>query len=208
MRSMIMALVSGALLLSGSAALADEDEDSPFAREGGYLGLSAQVTFGIFREDDLVMQNLGADVSDGYGLALRGGWRHSPHLATELLMGVVIDRDYRVKDFTVPSTTDTETREITGTYNVKVPFLTDRIQPYAVAGMGIYYLKRANTTKDDMVSFLIRGGLGLDVYVTENWVVNAEGIYMYPTSKGIVAPNTSKVRLDYVALNVGFSYRF
>ena len=205
MRTTITALMSGALLLCASVAAAEEPPDDRFSREGGYLGLGSLFSFEVFQETDLQRQNSvgSANVHQpGFGLNLRGGWRHSPHLATELLLDVIVDRDYTVDG------SDSETREIASSFNLKVPFLTQRVQPYAAAGMGVLYTKIANTTEDDSVRFMLRGALGLDVYVTEHWVINMEGVYLYPTGKGHVALNTGKVRLDTVSVGAGFAYRF
>jgi opacity protein-like surface antigen len=205
MRTMITALVSGALLLCASLAAAEGPPDDRFSREGGYLGLGSLFSFEIFQESDLQSQNsvLHANVHQpGYGLNLRGGWRHSPHLATELLLDVIVDRDYTING------NDSETREIAGSFNVKVPFMTQRVQPYAAAGLGVLYTKIANTTTNDSVRFMLRGALGLDVYVTEHWVINTEAVYMYPTGKAHVDLNSGKVRLDTVSVGAGFAYRF
>lgn len=202
---MITALVSGALLLSASLAAAEEPPDDRFSRAGGYLGLGSLFSFELFQETDLQRQNsvLRANVHQpGFGLNVRAGWRHSPHLATEVLLDVIVDRDYTVNG------SDSETREIAGSFNLKLPFTTQRIQPYAAAGLGLLYTKIAGTTKDDSVRFMLRGGLGLDIYVTEHWVINTEAIYQYPTGKAHVAPNSGKVRLDSVSVGAGFAYRF
>jgi len=205
MRTMITALVSGALLLSASLATAADVDDDRFSREGGYLGMGSIFSFDMFREDDLQHQNAvnRANVHQpGYGFNVRAGWRHSEHLATELLMDVIIDRNYTVNG------ADSETIELGGTFNVKVPFTTQRFQPYAAAGMGVLYNKIRDTTTDDSTSFLLRGALGLDVYVTENWVINTEAVYNYSPNRRHVTLNTGRTRLDTVTIGAGFAYRF
>jgi opacity protein-like surface antigen len=218
MRPIIMALLSGALLLHASTGLADEQKSGEFAREGGYLGLSGFAAVGVIhsrggtagkmfsvQEKQLLDKAsvFSAEVDTGWGLNGRAGWRHSPHIATELQLEVVIDRDHNVNG------DHNETRNIAGTFNVKVPFVTTQVQPYAIAGLGIFYTKIAGTTKDDSTHFMLRGGLGLDMYVTEHWVVNTEATYVYPVGSGTIAPGHGEINsLDYVSVGIGFAYRF
>ena len=73
----------------------------------------------------------------------------------------------------------------------------------------VLYSKIAGTTKDDSTHFMVRGGLGLDLYVSEHWVVNTEAAYVYPVGSGTIVPGHGKVQsLDYVSVGVGFAYRF
>ena len=196
MRTTITALMVGALLLSAPIAMAaDADED--FAREGGYISLSALVAFDTTQQADLGGATfLPIKVDPGYGLTLRGGWRHMDHLSSELVLDVMIDRDYKVAGLTFLSSTT-----VAGSFQLKAPILTGRIQPYAVAGAGIFYFMQS-ATADDWVRFQLRGGLGLDVYVTRNWVFNIEGLYQYPTRR------VNGVRVRDVLLTTGIAYRF
>ena len=205
MRSMTTALLAGALLLCASTGSAEDRGPSEFAREGGYILLSGLAAFDLFREDKLEDKNSvrSASVDPGWGLGARAGWRHHPYVATELQIDVVVDRDVTANG------RNNETREIASSFNLKVPFLTNRVQPYAIAGVGLFYSKIANTTKNDSVNFMFRGGLGLDVYVTEHWVVNTEAAYVLPAGKGPVARDQSNISgLDTIALALGFAYRF
>ena len=181
MRSMMTALVAGVFLCAPMAAADEEAGD--YARDGGYLAMGS-----LFSWDT-------DDVYDlGYGLNVRSGWRHSPHLATEILLDVVIGRS---------SDSFADRHEIAGTFNDKVPILTGRVQPYAAGGMGIFYSKFDGTTTGDSVAFVVRAAAGVDLYATPHWVLNVESVYQYPTPA-----NTAGIRTPNISISAGVAYRF
>ena len=105
--------------------------------------------------------------------------------------------------------------------------MAGRIQPYALAGLGatIVVTEQGNApgfipSHGDSVGFVMRFGLGVDFYATENIVLSFEGAYALSTgSAGRGAETSGKDRLpeegylplknlDHVALSLGATYRF
>ncbi|MBW2274180.1 MAG: porin family protein [Deltaproteobacteria bacterium] len=204
-----IALVTALSLFLGAPALAqdDEEEESVFARQGGYVMAAVVGGFDAAAENDLV--DLGFDdvnVAPGIGFNTRLGWRSTPHFGFEF------ELEY-INDFTISFAENgvgvkTDSLALAMTFNGKVPILTGRIQPYGIAGAGLLYYKIREGSKNDGTSFLVRGGIGLDYYITENFVANIEGSYAYPTSRIDPLDQGLPVDADYVSLGVGLAYRF
>lgn len=61
--------------------------------------------------------------------------------------------------------------------------------PYLVGGVGGAILtidEKSGYTSDVTYGFALKGGLGFDYYITENWVLNMEGDYYFTTAKAEV----------------------
>lgn len=176
MRTITLGLLAGALLL---AAPAGAEQGPDYARVGGYAGLAA--AGGV--------QTKHGDLDSNWSGGLNGrvGWRGTRWFAFEVFNEFMVDFH------------DTNQRAYSFTGNAKVPIPLGRVEPYALAGMGLLYTKWAGTTKGDNTGFATRWGVGLDIYATKNWVVNTEAAYVLPVG--------SARDLDYVSLGIGFLYR-
>jgi len=188
MRRTSLGLVVIALLLAGTAAHAEEDVEADndiFHRDGGYFGLSgiAGVPVGDF----------GTSGAVGGGLNGRLGWHGTGWLSFEMQAEYIHDM--------YTQETDTEWRTFAFTTNFKASCPMGRVQPYALAGLGLLYAKRAGTTDRDSTNFATRFGAGLDIYLTKNWVLAAEVAYVLPVA------NLLDRGLDHMTFGAGFIYR-
>jgi opacity protein-like surface antigen len=225
----LTALIMALSLLLGAPALAqdDDEEESVFARQGGYVFAAVVGGFDAAAENYLEDQPdvYRPNVAPGVGFNARLGWRSSPHFGFELETEYINDFTFSYAQDDIDEDNDPiivdkkfDTLALTITFNAKVHLLTGRIQPYGIAGAGLLYYQNRDykdrderdtkESKSDDTSFALRGGIGLDYYITEQLVANIEGSYVYATSKLNVAESGSSVPLDYLSLGVGLAYRF
>ncbi len=81
--------------------------------------------------------------------------------------------------------------------NGKLHLMTGRIQPFLMYGLGVMRVAGNGVSDTD---FAMRGGGGLDFWVTENIAVGAETEYVVPISN---------VRhFDYISVGLAMKYRF
>ncbi len=186
--ALLLALLAAPALAQDDADDAEEEE-SNFAREGLYLG--ARGLYAL--EDWSDEERKGADDTDGVGLTL--GYRMSPFVALEI--DVEWTRDYIHPD----------KRDVSLLYSSvrgKIYPLTGRFQPYAMGGIGILTTIVTNRDgqkpRDDRADWAFRGGAGMDVYITENWLIGAEASY--------VATVGNVKNLNYAVFGLGVTYRF
>ena len=180
-----------ALLLVASASASaqyDYEDETDYARDGFYLGLSGVAAFEDFKNTG------GASIDDSLGLNFRGGYRFHPHLAAEAQFEWIEGFDVS------GSSIEFETWTFTG--NAKAYLLTSQVQPYALFGMGVMQvevdLPGGFTLQDE--DFVVRVGGGIDVYASEYIVLSLEGVY--------VAPADDLNDFNYFSLGWGFLYRF
>jgi opacity protein-like surface antigen len=209
----LTALTVALSLLLGAPALAQDDEDaveSVFARQGGYVMGAVVGGFDAAAENDL--NDLGfrdVNVAPAVGFNTRLGWRQSNHFGFEFELEYINDFTISFVDVYDNDTfRKSDALALAITFNGKVPLLTGRIQPYGIAGAGLLYYQIREGSKNDGTSFLVRAGIGLDYYITENIVANLEGSYAYPTSRIDPLDQGLPVDVDYVSLGVGLAYRF
>ncbi|MBW1685897.1 MAG: hypothetical protein JRS35_12650, partial [Deltaproteobacteria bacterium] len=94
------------------------------------------------------------------------------------------------------------------TANMKEYLFKDRFQPYAVLGIGVMaaHIEIKDTADFDVSGcdlprgFAARFGGGVDLYVTEHFVLNTEIRYVLPTG--------DVEGLDMISLGWGLQYRF
>ena len=180
-----------AVLAWAGAAIAQEAEGaSEYVRDGWYAG--ANWSMGI----ENWQETAGSSVENAQGLAGYVGWR--------FLENYGLDIQYEwFHEFQLASPAVSANAHIF-TFNLRyyVPF--DRIQPYALAGMGLMQSSREGSFGDltDGASgnFAGRLGGGLDLYLTRNWVFEASAAY--------VVPSGNLNQLEFFSLAAGFQYRF
>jgi hypothetical protein len=178
------------LALHGAPALAEEGEPPPpqdFGRNGLYLG--AQAVYGLENWDIFK-----AHATDAYGFSFLVGYRMSEWVGAE------IDVEY-LNSFTRHLSENIGA--VNTTIKAKVYPLSGRYQPFISLGIGILA-----TTGDQLRDFgfsneadwATKTGLGMEIYATRNWVVNAEATYVWTLGdvKG----------MDYASFGLGFLYRF
>ncbi len=155
-----------------------DDSYYPFAREGLYFGFGALYALENYDTNPPVkVPGASQSVSgeDGGGLGLRVGYRLHPRIASEFLFQYYWGFEVRARSGTAVSRDEFDGWSMTA--NAKLYPLLGRFQPYAVAGLGglVFENKR-----DDDAGFLARIGGGLDVYITDRFVVDLEAVYLFP----------------------------
>jgi opacity protein-like surface antigen len=170
------------LALTVPAAWADDEGLGPYVRGGVTLGW-ANV------DDDFV----GASVSNGVnaGFNIAGGYRFMPALAGEIEFFYITGGDVEVNGATVPFA---ETNAYAFTANIKAyPLMfaaddaTGLLQPYLVVGIGggSGEVTNVGVFSGSEGTFLARFGGGLDLMLTNNLGVFADGSY-YVTTKDVI----------------------
>jgi hypothetical protein len=193
------------LLMPGSS---EAEEPSPdFGRPGWYLGLGGGL--GTDFLDDAVEDVTGGNVelSVGGSFNARGGYRVTSWFAFEIMYEGVYGTNIRVSG---KDAADFSTHSFVG--NLKFILPTWRIHPYIMLGPGAQYGKfngkgpidRLDTNRWD---FTLRTAIGVDGYITENWLLNLE---LAPSVRfadygDIPSEVTDNVTLTFGA---GVQYRF
>ncbi len=219
-------LAAGLMMVSvPSFAFADDD---PFDRPGPYVGLSGMYQTNVFegRVEDLLQDEAGpvpisVSIEDSGGLGALVGYRVASFFAAELQYEWVDEYDIKagVGPLSKASIYSITGHTLTGNTKFIIPFW--RIQPYLVVGVGFstWDVDRGpraaaielldpdidikNGKQTDLAA---RAGLGLDLYVTENIVINAQGQAVLSTLK---KPDLGDIDdLNYVGFSAGLQYRF
>lgn len=186
MKNHMAGVLFGILILAGVQAYG---QDSPqYARPGVYIGAG-----GAYAIEDF---NSNLNWGNAPGFNGRLGYRFHPHVAVEAMIE-------RMDAFEPKGFNNTvKFKTWTGTLNTKVFALTGRFQPYGLVGIGAMRVDRhysgwSNSHDTDLA---YRVGVGLDSYLTENWLVNVEVSNVNPT--GDVDGTT------YYSLGGGIQFRF
>lgn len=187
------------LVLSLSFALAPavfaEEPPPDFARPGGYVALGGNYGLQDFGGPGGRKGRNG----DGAGLDARLGRRVNKWFGVEFFFdwttNFSVSAPAKVQTSFPVKPTNTKIQDIeTYLYGISGKFypLHGRVQPYVVAGMGgltsssnipgsIAAANGLSSSSQVDTGFIGRAGLGLDVYITENFVVEIEGTYVMPT---------------------------
>lgn len=190
------------LLLAAPAAAQDAGEpaadDAPpsvYARNGVYIGMGAH-----YAAEDF--SGVGRSVDDSWGLGGRLGYRSHPNLSFDFVFDWV-----EGFDVSSPNSGDVEAYLATG--NARVHLLTGRFQPYLNVGFGMLIMDvgaRGVTGRGDGKSeeqaVAGRFGGGLEIYATENAVLNLEAVYVPPLEDDPIDD------LDFALFGVSVLWRF
>jgi opacity protein-like surface antigen len=142
-------------------------------------------------------------VDDSWGYGGRIGWRVVDRLALEGQVQVLNSIEIHNHVQSNGNNRRSKATFMTAMGNAKGYLLTDRIQPYAMAGIGYGYAvldPPGGSTRDRDEGFAAQFGVRSDFYVTENIGLMGEVAYVLPT--GDIED------YDYVALLFGFMLRF
>jgi len=210
-RRFVLITLATLFLLAAGTAQAGE-----FGRRGAYVGLNAAYGFDLASDEFAQLAGVSVPVpltySDSWGLNARIGYRAANWLALELQyewmdgIGIGVAGSSPIAIY--------EPHTLTG--NLKFLLPIGRIQPYILAGGGlaiysIDLLAPVPGVDASGTGFGFRGGAGLDLYLTENLVLNAEGTAVLNTSDLSVNQQTLSSPLQsiyYFSLSGGLTYRF
>jgi opacity protein-like surface antigen len=162
---------------------------------------------------------------DAFGFSGRVGYRCHPYISTELQFDWLDDFDGALSENPSGITNegvdepdsarkfDLELESLVFTTNMKGHLLTGRYQPFVLVGLG--FMRMESKTRgasggtipgpppqgsDRTVNLAMRFGAGLDFYITEKVLANAEFSYLLPTGR--------LSGLDYYTFGIGLQYRF
>ncbi len=188
-RARQLGAVAGLLLLASPAALADDDEESPYARKGTYFGLGFAATIQSFQDLGFVGFD-SAGSNWGYNAFL--GYRFHERVAAEVDVSGGVNFPLTIE--TPPATF--QTTSVVPMLDVRGYLLTGRWQPYLTAGVGAAIYSNDIET----AGFAVKPGVGIDLYGNEWWVVNIEGGYVLPVTG-------SAFNLQYGYISFGLQWR-
>ena len=202
------------LLMAGTSWAADPAPN--YARSGWYLGVGGGVAFD-FLEDAVADKTGGVvDLLAGGSFNARGGYRVTSWFALEIM--------YEGNYAMAVETLGVEIAEFSAhSFVVNLKFIAPiwRIHPYLAFGPGVQYgnfngegmlpgplppldLDTLDTTRWD---FTLRTAIGVDAYISENWLLNVE---LAPSIRFADYGNIPSKTTDNVTLTVsaGVQYRF
>jgi len=195
-----------AMLLMAGASWA-EDPKPDFGRSGWYVGVGGGAAFD-FLEKAIEDFTFGiVDISAAGSFNIRGGYRVTSWFAFEPMYEGSYGFETEILGVKVA---EFSTHSFVGNFKFIVP--TWRVQPYLMVGPGAQYgsfdgkgaLNFLDTTRWD---FMLRTAIGIDGYVTENWLVNLE---VAPSIRFADYSRIPSETTDNVSLTVGLGvqYRF
>ena len=202
-------------LLMPAVALADEheeEEEDKYSRPGFYLGANGVFAAHLFEdevEDSLNIPGLGANVDNGFGFNVHGGYRWLSWLGTDLQYEYIEGFDVKVAGIEIFTL---EAHSFTG--NVRFIAPLERFEPYLTIGLGATWYNLKDKTGlglgyNGETAFAGRVGGGLAFYLDENWQLNA-GAAVQLTTNDISNPGAqdSISAVHYVSAFAGVRYRF
>jgi opacity protein-like surface antigen len=184
-----------------------EEEVSWYAENGLYLVGAAMYGFPTDEgqledrvEDAIEGPSSARDVRGSFGFDTRLGYRVDPRAAIEGQF--VWIRSFDVRADTAGGTVEAEARFLATTANAKIFLLTDRVQPYVVAGIGWgwSHLQVPGTTDERDGNFVARAGAGVDLYGSRFVALNLEASYLLA--------DTDIDPFDHVSIGAGLTLRF
>lgn len=201
----VASIVLWAVLAAASARAADPE----FARSGPYVGVGGTYAFNLLESsfDDVFGDEV--DVDDTWGGNARVGYRAFSWLAAE------VEYEY-LDNFEVSADSIhlADLRAQTITANVRFIVPIQRFQPYLRLGAGATLFTLSDNDvpglEVDHSSFAGRIGVGFDVYATRNIVLGlgADVVLTDAEVKDPVFSGDTSSSLSYVAVQLGFDYRF
>lgn len=195
--------------------IADRGDD--FDRPGWFLGQQ-----GVFAREDIDVEEEEENLresnaafpidfslkdSNTAGTRTKLGRRCHSRFSVELEVEWLDDFEGKVEEENIGKVNDITFSPIVTSINTKGYFLTGRVQPFALFGIGTMFIRTEskNTTGDlglsqDTGLLILRFGGGLDYYVTPNWVISGQADYVYSA--------TNLQILNYTSIALGVQYRF
>jgi opacity protein-like surface antigen len=208
-RRLVLRLGLAVLFVSLAVQTARADEPD-FARSGPYIGVGASRTANLveaFLDGTPILEDI--DISNSWGVNTRLGYRLTSWFALEA--------EYEWLDRMNASLNGVNVGSLqmqSATANLRLIAPLGRFQPYFLLGAGAIFLNvdtPFNQLEVDHSAFAGRVGLGLDVYLTENVLLNvgAEGLL----SPAEVKLNTGSVSVSEngigtVTFQAGLGFRF
>ncbi len=203
-----LGLVSAAVIGIGCAIATNfspEAADDDYARRGWLVGIGGSYAIETFSDDaESDLQSVfgptaSFSADDSLGINGGGGYRCHRYFGAEVDVEWIssFDGDVSVSGLEV-ATLDTETLVVTA--NAKGYLPIGRYHPFLSVGAGGMMAEFRGSVSDDVTSFTMRIGGGLDIYATRHIVVSLGVDYVFPLG--------SLEDLDYISIGWGLQYRF
>ena len=178
----------------------DADEQHLYSRTGIYL--SVGLIGGSYTEAESTLEDLlgglNVDVDDSIGAEFVVGVRVHRHAALEVELEYLSESDISVSGLGKVADLQTFSFSING----KAYPLTGRVQPYGLLGFGFMESKLEIPTTDVTANgFAVRFGGGVEIYLTQMWVLDLGVDYLLPGSSDVED-------LNYVSFGGGLMVRF
>jgi opacity protein-like surface antigen len=166
-KSLVVIPIAALLMASASSA---QDSKPDFGRPGWYLGVGAGGAWDIL-ESAIQDATLGAvEISPTGSFNARGGYRAASWFAFELMYEGIYNLP---ADFLGENVSNSTMHSFLANFKFIVP--TWRIQPYLMVGPGGQLSEiRLGGEDTSRFDFALRFALGIDGYITEHWLINAE----------------------------------
>jgi opacity protein-like surface antigen len=201
-----------ALLVCTLAGVAHAQTTNEFARTGFSLGLGGTYAFHWFPGDFDDEVGARTITDNSFGLNANLGYRPLSWLAGELEYEWVDGFTNKVMGSKV---FDLSFHTITANAKFIYPGW-GRFQPYGLGGIGVSIINTSDRSglgvglDSSSAGFGARVGVGLDAYITKNWVANVEGGAVFSTT---TVDNSNPAGSDlkslwYVPIQFGIQYRF
>jgi outer membrane protein W len=202
-----LAIASLFLVSTFAAQTVRADDNDPYNRSGGYIGVGA--TYGLELMDgtlDDAFKPLNGSASNSWGAHATAGYRFSKWISTEVEYEWMNGFNTRAAGIAIASL-----EMQTATLNLKVTAPYRQFQPYFLVGAGATWvtMNKAffNGLDTTSPSFSARFGAGLDYYFTPSFYLNL-GTDVIVNSARVTVPGGKGRGLDYLAGQFGFGYRF
>jgi opacity protein-like surface antigen len=194
------------LACTAVALYANDEEVDPEAydRPGWFLGAGANYAIEAFSGDAELGPTVSFSADDSFGINGRFGYRCHSRFSIEAEVEWTNGFEVDMSEPPPGSVRITDMEPIVVTTNGKGYFLTGRIQPFLLAGLGTmsmeYKIISPSVEKKTMheTQFAMKFGGGVDYYVTKNLVVGVDVDWVF-------APG---IDVDYVLVGGGVQYRF
>jgi len=198
-----------AVILIPLVAAAEGPPENDFNRPGLYAGVNGAFGLDFFKDDFENVLPGAIDVKDTGGLNARVGYRIFSWLAVEAHYEWMHEFSTEVGDL---AGFDTTAHTLTGNMKFYLPF-NWRFQPYIGGGVGVQGGYTDGTgllsgiVDDTSWDFAGRPFAGLDIYVTRNFLINAE-VAGVVSIRDLKTPGATANDLWYTSFSGGFQYRF
>lgn len=179
----ISAIAIAVAIVTSGCAVTKTD----YSRSGFYVGASMAGSISDFDDAD------GADLDESdltAGVGIRGGYRFLDQFALEASYEVYDDFEFDTEDVSI------QTFHFSGRFHP----LTGRVQPYALAGVGIFDTEVDGTVDIDESEPFVRLGVGVEAYANRHFPIFVEVDRTMPTGDADDLP--------YWTMQIGALYRF
>ena len=174
----------------------------------GVRGLAGSFAVDMAAEDELEKQlDLGLNIDERFGLNARLGYRFHPHISAEFQLEWIPETDISANPEPDPNFGNDafNLERVTYMANAKGYLGTGSVQPFLLVGVGLMTIdfkgnKPFNNISSTEEDFAARFGGGIEVYATDNIVVNIDASYVLPAG--------DLKNFDYLSIGWGFQYRF